>query len=66
MNTPVAPIPVWHYIDSARLNTGAGFLRRGSVTCSAIPVHYAMYKKFGKCPERVRYFDNRPTVTSER
>ena len=25
MKTADAPIPVWHYIDSARLNTGAGF-----------------------------------------
>ena len=25
MKMPGAPIPVWHYIDSARLNTGADF-----------------------------------------
>ena len=29
MKTPVAPIPFWYYIDSARLNTGVwcGFLK---------------------------------------
>ena len=56
IKTAVAPILVWHYIDSARLNTGASFWRRGSVTCRATPEHYAMNKKIGKFPERVRVF----------
>ena len=64
MKTPVAPIPVWHHIDSVRLNTGADFWRRGSVTCRATPVHYTPWTRSSENFRSVfGYFDN--TVTSE-